>query len=631
MNKNQNLTQYLNEYLKMDRPQFAIMISGKWGCGKTYYIKNKIEEWAKPGEKVSDDEIELKPIYISVNGISSIASVVSKIKTQLHPLLYSKGAKVARKVVLAALNIVVKSKVDLDRDGTGEDLNSLLDSDGILGIFMSESSSVKGKRILILDDIERCKIPLDELFGFINGIVEHSNSKAILICDEEKLVDVAAKESLAISYKDFKEKLIGQTFVIKSDYVGITKEFISASKNEILQDNLDLIAEIFVASQFENLRLARHCLIDIARFFEQLPKGIEKKPNYKDFEKNVVAYLTIASLETRFGNEEVIYYQGYNYGGADKKTANEIENKYASLLQKYALFNSVYTIPLRNLVDFIKTGFIASPNRLIEECRMFKTGNLSNWEKLWNCSLLSNEEFQFLLKKEKQRFFNKELEYTFEVAHLAGILLSLERRKLIELSRSNIEKIAKSNIKKIKEKYPDDMGRMFLNSQGYEFHESGSKEMENIKAYAGSLFQEELNKKEAEYVINVWKELNDDSTCSWLNAKFEEATPDKHCAYSMKGIFFHVKPAYMAEKLAGLSNPAKIEFCKFLVGRYYLKGSCIRGEINGGMKIDKETIEKISAMLKSKAKKKKLIDKDNILLIASKLDEAVENINNSRY
>lgn len=627
MKENLRLSNYLNEYLKMDRPQFAIMISGKWGCGKTYYIKKKIEEWAKARVKVDDDEIELKPIYVSVNGISSIAAVVNKIKAQLHPLLYSKGAKVARKVVLAALNIVVKAKVDLDGDGAGEDLNGLLDSEGILGIFMSESSSVKGNKILVLDDIERSKIPLDELFGFVNGIVEHSDSKVILICDEEKLVNVAARESLAISYKDFKEKLVGQTFVIKSDYVGIAKEFISASKSKVLQDHIDLITEIFVASKFENLRLIRHCIIDITRFFEQLPKGINKKSNYKDFEKNVVAYLTIASLETRFGNNGVKCYQAYNCSEEDKKAANEIENKYTSLLQKYALFNSVYTIPFKNLVAFIVTGFIASPENLIAECRMFKTRNLSNWEKLWNCSLLSNEEFQNILKKEMERFYNKELEYSFEVAHMAGILLSLERKGLIKLNRGNVEKVARSNIKKIKEKYPDDVARLFLNSQGYEFHESNSKEMGNIRAYAGSLFREQLNKKESEYVINVWEELNDDSTCSWLNTKFEEVTPDRHCAYSSKGIFFHVKPAFMAGKLAELSNPAKIEFCKFLVERYYLKGSYIGGEINVEMKADKETLEKISAILKSKAKKKKLIDKNNILLIASKLDEAIVKMN----
>jgi len=35
--------------------------------------------------------------------------------------------------------------------------------------------------------VERCKIPLDELYGFINDFVEHSQCKVILIADEDKL------------------------------------------------------------------------------------------------------------------------------------------------------------------------------------------------------------------------------------------------------------------------------------------------------------------------------------------------------------------------------------------------------------------------------------------------------------
>ena len=50
MEENLQLSNYLNEYLKMDKLQFAIMISGKWGCGKTYYIKKKIEEWVASSE-----------------------------------------------------------------------------------------------------------------------------------------------------------------------------------------------------------------------------------------------------------------------------------------------------------------------------------------------------------------------------------------------------------------------------------------------------------------------------------------------------------------------------------------------------------------------------------------------------
>ena len=623
MNDNKELTTYLDEYLKMDKPQFAVMISGKWGCGKTYYIEKRIEEWAKKKESTDSESVVLKPIYVSVNGLNSVSTVVRKIKTALHPILYSKGAKVAKKIAFGVMSIAVKSNIDIDGDGTGEELGNLLDAEGILEIFMSDSAAVKGNKVLVLDDIERSKIPLDELFGFVNGIVEHSNSKVILVCDENKLIEVAKKENLAVEYKDFKEKLVGQTFLLEADYAGITREFIDVSGNILLSNNRNLITELFIASKCENLRLLRHCLIDIRRFFEQLPKSIEDNPNYDSFVTNVVAYLTIASLEDRFGNNYIEYYQSFSLSEEDKKLVHEVRVKYNGLLESHGLYNSVYTIPFKYLVAFVRTGFLISPDYLVSECRMLRSRNLSNWEKLWNCSQLSNDEFINLLETEKRRFYNKELGYAFEVVHLAGILLSLERRGLVKLSRKNVIRTAKSNIKAISEKYPDDTVRNHLNSQGYEFHEHNTDEMMEIVSYLGELNHKRIKKQETDYVATVWESMDDNMTYGWLYDKFEQSTPTRRCAYSMEAIFVQVSPTFMANKLACLSNGAKMEFCHFLVERYYLKGSSCLGEIRQEIKQDKEPLEKIANLLKSKAKRQKLIDKENTISIANRIDEAI--------
>lgn len=623
MNDNKELTTYLDEYLKMDKPQFAVMISGKWGCGKTYYIEKRIEEWAKKKERTDSESVVLKPIYVSVNGLNSVSTIVRKIKTALHPILYSKGAKVAKKIAFGVMSIAVKSNIDIDGDGTGEELGNLLDAEGILEIFMSDSAAVKGNKVLVLDDIERSKIPLDELFGFVNGIVEHSNSKVILVCDENKLIEVAKKENLAVEYKDFKEKLVGQTFLLEADYADITREFIDASGNILLRNNRNLITELFIASKCENLRLLRHCLIDIRRFFEQLPKSIEDNPNYDSFVTNVVAYLTIASLEDRFGNNYIEYCQSFSLSEEDKKLVHEVSVKYNGLLESHGLYNSVYTIPFKYLVAFVRTGFLISPDYLVSECRLLRSRNLSNWEKLWNCSQLSNDEFINLLETEKRRFYNKELGYAFEVVHLAGILLSLERRGLVKLSRKNVIRTAKSNIKAISEKYPDDTVRNHLNSQGYEFHEHNTDEMREIVSYLGELNHKRIKKQETDYVATVWESMDDNMTYGWLYDKFKQSTPTRRCAYSMEAIFVQVSPTFMANKLACLSNGAKMEFCHFLVERYYLKGSSCLGEIRQEIKQDKEPLEKIANLLKSKAKRQKLIDKENTIRIANRIDEAI--------
>lgn len=607
----------------MNTPQFAVMITGKWGCGKTFYIKKRIEEWGKVKVKSGDDSIALKPIYISVNGLSTVSSVVRKIRSVLYPVLYSKGAQVAKKVAFTALQIITKSKVDLDNDGSGEDLNNLLDAEGILELFKSDSDAIKGNRVLIVDDVERCKIPLDEFFGFINGLVEHSNSKVIMICDEVKLTEVADKEELSVQYKNFKEKLVGQTFTLAVDYAGVAGSFIDAKNNGVITDNRALIIELFVASKCENLRLMRHCLIDVERFFDLLPKDIDQNPNHKDFVTNVVAYLVISSLEFRYGNEKIIHYQSYSFGEEEKASAYEFESKYNATLEKHQLYHSMYTIPVSYLIGFIQNGYLESPSTLLSGCRMLRSHSLTDWEKLWRCNRLENEEFTQLLNQEKKRFFGKKLEYVFEVAHLAGILLSLEKRGLAKLSRNHIVSVAKANMRDIFIKYPYDIARTMLNSQGYEFQEHGTVEMNEILSYANELFDLKIKKTEESYIRGAWAKLTAGITCNELDRLFDESTPTRRCSYSMESIFKQESPKVMIERIVKLPNAGKIEFSTFLVRRYYLEGAGIYGSIREEMKSDKESLVKISTGLKSKARRLKLIDKAMLLEVAGKIDEAV--------
>lgn len=38
--KNKHIIDYLNDYIQMSAPRYAVLLKGKWGCGKTYFIQN---------------------------------------------------------------------------------------------------------------------------------------------------------------------------------------------------------------------------------------------------------------------------------------------------------------------------------------------------------------------------------------------------------------------------------------------------------------------------------------------------------------------------------------------------------------------------------------------------------------
>lgn len=206
------ITKYLNDYLNMDNPQYAVLIQGKWGCGKTFYINQLIEKWKnKNNETVPKNCIKLRPVYVSLYGVSSISQVSYLIRKELRPFLYSKGMKVAEKIFCGMIKTATQGNFDFNGDGNTRDFSAIFDAESIIEILSKPNDHVKGDKILIFDDLERCKIPIDEIFGYINNLVEHSKCKIIIIGDEDKIKKQSENDKLPSKYTEFKENLNSET------------------------------------------------------------------------------------------------------------------------------------------------------------------------------------------------------------------------------------------------------------------------------------------------------------------------------------------------------------------------------------------------------------------------------------
>jgi tRNA A37 threonylcarbamoyladenosine biosynthesis protein TsaE len=71
-----NLEQIITDYLQAKETDYAIMINGDWGCGKTYYIRNILTDNIKKiksvvptsGKAQKKNYAEFKPyelVYVS--------------------------------------------------------------------------------------------------------------------------------------------------------------------------------------------------------------------------------------------------------------------------------------------------------------------------------------------------------------------------------------------------------------------------------------------------------------------------------------------------------------------------------------------------------------------------------------
>ena len=95
---NENIYNCISEYANIADPQYAIMLKGKWGCGKTYFIKKWIEDYKKEHKEEDTNSIDLKPIYVSLYGMKSIKEVNLAIDRELNPLFYGKATTVIKGV-----------------------------------------------------------------------------------------------------------------------------------------------------------------------------------------------------------------------------------------------------------------------------------------------------------------------------------------------------------------------------------------------------------------------------------------------------------------------------------------------------------------------------------------------------
>src|SRR5690606_19415328 len=96
----EHIKQIFTDYIKTDKTQYAIMLNGSWGCGKTYFWKYTLEEIAKKND--------FKTIYVSLNGISRIDDLDHQLFIKLLPFISNQENKAIKNATTFLGNIINK-------------------------------------------------------------------------------------------------------------------------------------------------------------------------------------------------------------------------------------------------------------------------------------------------------------------------------------------------------------------------------------------------------------------------------------------------------------------------------------------------------------------------------------------
>lgn len=436
----ENIKSIFKDYLKAENTNYAILLNGNWGSGKSFFWKNTLEKIVI--------ENEYKEIYISLNGISKIETLEHMLFIKLLPFIGKKESSLLKNTITLVTNV-------------GNKVTSHFLKTSISDIFKGVSVDAFNfsKYIICFDDLERCQIPVKEVLGFINNYVEHKNLKTVILADENEINNSQNDKS----YHNIKEKLIGRVVNFKLDIKETLPKLFTKYQNnnssfyEFLVYYKDYITEILMEYKQQNLRTISFYLESLAKIHPLISDQNEK------FKKEIILFSIIVTIEFKNGNikskdfDNFEEFGGYNRytlssmdllrtsiqkkgtGDEETKTKKEIfsETYLEKRYQEYKFYPSIYSYILSGYLneEDLKTYL---RNRYNSE---FSTPEAIAFNKLinYNFRLLSDNDFEKLLIEVKS-YAEKGGYSLYDYSQIADFYYFFAKNKLITLSNVEIKK-----------------------------------------------------------------------------------------------------------------------------------------------------------------------------------------------
>ncbi len=236
------MNNFILNYLKNDKTGRAIMLTGEWGSGKSYYVKNTLKPFLE-----DKDNGKHKCVIVSLYGLSDTSEISKAIYMELRTIKKAptsetgNTAKVVGKIVGKTIFNGLVNKIGFDIGGiSDDDLQEVYESVDLTD------------KLIVLEDIERTQIDIIELLGYINNMCENDGIKVLLVTNENELLhhhieEVKKKEygrekteykkvysEKALKYLKAREKSVSDTLQYHADFQETIDSIIDKFGNEDL-------------------------------------------------------------------------------------------------------------------------------------------------------------------------------------------------------------------------------------------------------------------------------------------------------------------------------------------------------------------------------------------------------------
>lgn len=474
------LTYYADERRTLD---YAVLLDGAWGSGKTHLANKFLDNHAARGGK---------HLYVSLYGITSTRQIEEEFYRLLHPVLSSKGVRMAGVLLRGA----AKGFLRIDLGGGDSTKESVTLS--VPEIDLTEFMDGPGTRLLVFDDLERCKMPISDVLGYINAFVEHDRLKVVILANEAELT---LREA---DYPSIKEKLVGQTLRVRPDvaaaYPAFLEQITAERVRNLLTEKRELVLAVHASSGTENLRILNHAMGD----FECIAEHVPDSDWAKDDALQLLLQQTLAmSMEVRAGRLRSAALPMFAARGFERY----IRRQEGGEPQADDLFEQRYpgislgdpAVPAEMLGTILIEGL--SDGELLQSAlrksRHFAdAASLPAWRRAWYGFESSDTDYEAALAELEREFADREETEPGIIYHMVGIRLKAAEIGALPYSTAEVLSQAKA--------YADDLaggGRLMTtferpveidNSRSFDglgFSSSGSPEFMGFVRYYYELAQ----------------------------------------------------------------------------------------------------------------------------------------------
>lgn len=548
-----NIKTVFENYIKADKTQYAILLNGAWGSGKTFFWKYSLEPIAKDNK--------IKTIYLSLNGIGKIEHLEHLLFIKLFPFISNQENSKLKTLVIVATNAI-------------NHLGKIFAKASLTDIFKGVSVDFFdfSNYVICFDDLERCQIPVKEVLGFINNYVEHKNLKTLILADERN-IDNSQK-----GYDNIKEKVIGRVlnfelnieetvpqlfkkyekdkvnfyaFLIKQrqTLIDLLTEY-KQNNLRIIAFYLDILENIFPCFEDVDEKYIQELIFFSALITFEFKKGYLISSEYNDFKDldNIDEFMFIYELskmnQSSQGKDSIEIELSYS----QKFYKMYLEGKNKNFYFYPSVFSYILSgyINLSELEKDVKNRYPEVISQEVQDFRKLLTAEFRS---------LTDDEFEYLAKSVLQ--FTEEGKYTiYQYSQIAEFFYHFSENKLISDTDEEIEAILIRGLSIAKSKKEID-DRAIENILHFK---SEKEKIYKIQMTIKEIYDElkrEQNVENSKELIDSLLE-NDITSLRTVFKKYQHS----------KDLFQHIDNKLLFETIVKSSNGQIREFTLLLGSRY---------------------------------------------------------------